>query len=340
MHVTAGLPLPMHLRVSHKWLAAVFSLCIGTLMGAGLSGCSSAQRPRQLALITPMATSELWKSMHAGAYRATQQHGVRLYWNGPTEDGDVERQIEILEHEAEQRVLGVVLAPTHASALISAVAEARRANIPVVLAGTRLASSAGMDLPAVLNDETKTGELAAKALAAQVPAGEVAIVGVDPSNSSNRERVHAFEQAIGRWPSMRVVEKFYTGPNASTGAEGDPVLLLTRHPGLRAIFSPSLAGTRVAYSMLHSRGGGERLRLVVCEQDAELFEPLRHGEIDAVIAIDVFQIGYRAANQLLQHLATGAPTHDEVVEPILITWDNVRDPAVQHRLRPYSGYDK
>ena len=307
----------------------------------GLGGCLSTVQQRQLALITPTATSELWKGMHAGAYRATQQHGVRLYWNGATESGDVERQIGILERKSAQHPLGIVLVPAHASALISAVAQAERARVPVILAGTRLAASSGLNVAAVVNDETRTGELAAKLIAEDIPAGgDIAIVGVDPSNSSNRERVEAFERAIARLPQLHIVEKFYTGQNAFTGPESDPALLLTRHPGIRAVFAPSLQGTHVAYGLTHGRPGGERIRLVICEQDADQFEPLRRGEIDAVIAIDVFQIGYHAAQQLLNHIDAGAPLHDEVLEPVLITPGNVLDPTVQKVLRPYAGYDK
>ena len=278
--------------------------------------------------------------MHAGAYRATQQYGVQLYWNGATENGDVERQIEILEQKSTQHVLGVVLVPAHASALISAVAQAQRLNVPVVLAGTRLAASAGINVAAVVNDEAKSGTLAADLIARAVPSGEVAIVGVDPSNSSNRDRVQAFETAIARSPNLRIVAKLFSGQDSSTGPESDPALLLARHPGVRAIFAPSVAGTHIAYGLVRDRHDGQRIRLVVCEQDADQFEPLRRGEIDAVIAIDVFQIGYRAAHQLLAHVEQGAPLHDEVVEPILVTSSNVRDPSVQRSLRPYTGYDK
>ena len=305
-----------------------------------ICGCTSARQTQQLALITPTATSELWKGMHAGAYRATQQRCVRLYWNGATENGDVERQIEILERKSRQHVLGVVLVPAHASALISAVAQTQQSNVPVVLAGTQLAASTGMNVAAVVNDEIKTGELAAELIANMVHSGEVAIVGVDPSNSSHRDRAEAFERALARLPQLHIVEKLPALPNAFTGPESDPALLLARHPGVRAIFAPSLEATRIAYGMLHGRHDSERIRLVICEQDAEQFEPLRRGEIDAIIAIDVYQIGYRATQQMLAHVQDGAPLHNEVIEPILVTSDNVRDPAVQRQLRPYTGYDK
>lgn len=320
-------------------LPAIALLCLDLLIVLSLSGCLSARPRPQIALITPIATSELWKSMHAGAYRATQANNVHLYWNGATENGDVERQIEIFEHKTSQQVMGIVLVPTHASALISAVADAQRLRVPVILAGAHLASSAGPGVVAVVNDEVRTGELAAQTMAKLVPVGEIAIVGADPSNSGNWERVKAFEKAMERVPSVQIVEKFYTGTNTFAGADGDPAALLTRHPNLQGIFAPSLDGTRTAYGMLRGNTG-PRVHLVACEQEADQYEPLRRGEIDAVIAIDTYQIGYRATHQLLEHVTSGALLKEEVVEPILVTWNNVRDPALQRRLRPYAGYDK
>ena len=330
-----------HMR-SRLRSATLLSSSIALLVLASstaLTSCHAFGHTRQIALITPTATTELWKGMHAGAYKAAREEGVRLYWNGATQEGDVERQIEIVERKVRQCVAGIVLVPAHASQLISAIAEARDANVPVALAATRLAEPLPSQVPTVMNNEEKTGELAADYIARLVPSGEVAIVGVSPSNSSTLERVRAFENAMRRYPDRTIVERSYTGPNSFFGGEFDPALLLNRHPDLRAIFSPTLEGTRVAYALLRQNKGAGRIHLVVCEQDAEEFEPLRRGEIDAIVAIDVFQIGYRATRLLLHPHDPTTAVH-QVVDPILVTWSNVQTPAIQHALRPYAGFDR
>ena len=280
--------------------------------------------------------------MHAGVYRACLQAHFTLYWNGPTHEGDAERQVELLERQLQLHVAGVVLAPNQASALIPAVAAAEQAGVPVMLAGDQLAMPLGPGVGSVTSDDRRAGELAAGIVAGLLHGrGEVAIAGVDPASSANLARVESFEATMSaHYPGVRVVGKCYQLPGPMGDSNFDLPRMLLQHPGIRAIFSPALAGTRSAYGTLQEAGALGRVPLVVCDQDAEEFAPLYRGEIAAVIAQNVFAIGYEATRTLIDHITTGATLRSSVVEPLVLTRENVNQPATQHLLRPYTGYDR
>jgi ribose transport system substrate-binding protein len=53
----------------------------------------------------------LWEAAHAGAESAAQQEGLKVYWNAPTREDDVQRQIDIMQHAISSGARGLVLAP-------------------------------------------------------------------------------------------------------------------------------------------------------------------------------------------------------------------------------------
>lgn len=331
------------MRFPHQQRFARVSLAL--LVPVLLLSCSACSRPSRqatIALITPLTVSDLWKGLHAGVYRACWQAHCAVYWNGPTHEDDSQQQIVLVERQVRQGVAGLVLAPDQSSALIPAVAEAQAAHVPVVLAEDQLAIAHGQGIGSVVSDSTRTGEIAASYLAGLLHGhGEVAIAGVDPGSSINLARVSAFQATIAsRFPGIRIAVVWYEAadPGMEFNSGGSDMLLA--HHAIQGIFTPSLAGTRTAYSALQQAGELGHIHLVVCDQDVEEVEPLDRGEIDGIVAENVFEIGYRAAHMIVGHMLSGAPLSNVVVQPLLLTRDNIELQATQRFLHPYSGYDR
>src|SRR5207253_4169055 len=76
-----------------------------------------------IAVIPQGSTHEFWKSIHAGAVKATQdleKDGVKinLIWKGPLREDDREQQVQVVEGFVSQGVNGIVLAPFDKDALV------------------------------------------------------------------------------------------------------------------------------------------------------------------------------------------------------------------------------
>src|ERR1700759_3838600 len=99
---------------------------------AALFGCHRKQ-PQVIAVIPPTTAQEVWESAHTEASRVATSWGWDTFWNGPSREDDLLRQIQIMDKEVERRAAGIILAPDHAVALISPVRAAVAKNIPVVI---------------------------------------------------------------------------------------------------------------------------------------------------------------------------------------------------------------
>src|SRR4051812_17765177 len=101
------------------------------LAGAGY-GCRRS--PRKIIAVIPKATSHLFfVSIHAGVDRAARQFNVDVLWNGPNEETDHSRQIQIVESMIARRVDALAISATDERALAAPVRRAIDANIPVTI---------------------------------------------------------------------------------------------------------------------------------------------------------------------------------------------------------------
>src|SRR2546425_10602681 len=117
----------------------------------------------KIAVIPKGLTHEFWKSIHAGAGKASQDLAaegitVEVVWKGPLREDDREQQIQVVEGFPSQGVDGLVLAPLDSKALVRPVEEAKRLGIPTVIIDSGLQSDQIASF--VATDNYKGGVLA------------------------------------------------------------------------------------------------------------------------------------------------------------------------------------
>ena len=97
-----------------------------------LAGC---RRSRQNVIgVIPKATSHLFfVSVHAGVDRAARDLHVNVIWNGPTDETDYTRQIEIVDAMVARQVDALAISATDERALVAPLERAIRAGIPITI---------------------------------------------------------------------------------------------------------------------------------------------------------------------------------------------------------------
>ena len=105
-------------------------LCGGTL--ALFSACQRARA--KLIGVIPKATSHLFfVSVHAGVEQASHDLHVNVLWNGPADETDYTRQIEIVDAMITRRVDALAISATDERALVAPLLRALRAGIPITV---------------------------------------------------------------------------------------------------------------------------------------------------------------------------------------------------------------
>src|SRR2546425_4216452 len=104
-----------------------------SVLAIALLGCpkdkSAAGTRIKIAVIPKGTTHEFWKSVHAGAVKASRELDVEIVWKGPLKEDDLKAQIDVVESFVAQGVNGIVLAPLNDAALRVPVKAAVSAKI-------------------------------------------------------------------------------------------------------------------------------------------------------------------------------------------------------------------
>lgn len=294
-----------------------------------LGACHSAQQPL-IAVIPETTAQELWESEHAGTEQVAHRYGFRVYWNGPSREDDLSRQIQIVRNMMARHAAGLILSPDHSVALISPVREALAEGIPTVVVGSPLGIDPGGKLSYIVNDDDAMGRLVAKRLAPRLTAGDsVAILGENPAILSLVARANAIRFSLHAVvPGVQIVERHITSFGFDE-AEQIAEDAIRRTPHLRAIVSLNINQTRAAYFALRDSPTREQVILLACDQDLDLVRLVRRGDIDALVAQDTFTMGYEAVEAIARQRKGERVPALRTIAPVLITREDVDQPDIQ-----------
>jgi ribose transport system substrate-binding protein len=307
------LPVPVLL------LAAVLSV----------SGCRPS-RP-VIAVIPRTCGTALWEPEHAGAAEVAHSSGLDIYWNAPMRDDDTQTQISLLGKAQERGYAGIIVSPIETLPMRTPIRRALAHGTSVVVVGTELGIPAGDKLAYVLNDEEAGGRMAAERIGRILDGeGSIAILGIDPRLMSNIARERSFETALaGGFPRIRIAVRRFglsSVPQEQQAAEE----LLSKGEKIDAIVALSLASTRGAYYALVEFSKDNSIKLVGFDQD--LLPPVRTGGIDSVVVQNTYEMGQLAMGLMARELQ-GVPGRSELlVEPVLMTRENIDSPEIRRIL--------
>src|SRR3954452_9193606 len=277
------------------------------LLLAALSSAGCRRSGRKTIGVVPKATSHLFfVSIHAGVNRSAQEFDVNVLWNGPNEETDHGRQIQIVESMIAQRVDALAISATDERALAAPVQKAIAIGIPVTIFDSGVNAKGYVSF--VATDNYGAGCTAARTLAGLVGGREgVGMVMHKPGGTSTVLREQGFEATMQReFPGVKIVARQYGMSDAARSLAGTENIL-SAHPNLSGLFASSESSSIGAIQALQSRGLGGKVRLVTFDSSKAHVEALRNGTIDVMLVQDAFRIGYETVQALAAKLRGGTP---------------------------------
>lgn len=303
------------------------------IAGALLLAACNRNATKRIAVIPKANSHEFWVSVHAGAAAAGQKFGVEILWNGPSQETEYDRQMQIVDSMIAQHVDGLAVAAAERKALNRSLDRAAQLGIPVTVFDSGVDSANYMTFVATNNYQA--GQMAARELAALTGGkGKVTMLMHAPGSASTMDRERGFEDVIkSEFPNIQIVARQFAMSDRSKGMAAAENML-TAHADLAGIFAssePSSAGAALA---LKSRGLSGKVKLVAFDASDDMIADLKDGTIDALVVQDPFQMGFQAVKTLVDKFHGVTPPKQIDLPARVVHKSDLDNPDVHELLYP------
>jgi ribose transport system substrate-binding protein len=298
-------------------LKHVYPLLLVVLILLAAVGISCHGRAVTVAVIPRTTATPFWESFHIGVAEIARQDGIHYYWNAPSNEADVEKQLVLFSRCSSRSYAGFILAPDSTLAFRSAVGDIVNKRVPVVIVNAKLGPPPGPFLSYVLNDEEFGAKLAADRVIGILKGhGNIAIIGISTDGETSPSRDIFLEKELSlKAPGIHVVDRRFD----------DAVVAHQQSIAQEIIATPGHVDAIVALSSIATRGAyyakiiERRNSLLIVGFDQELQLPVQAGAIDSVVVQDTRKIGNIAMQNLAKQIHGDKVEGYSMVPPILHT---------------------
>jgi ribose transport system substrate-binding protein len=274
-----------------------------------------------------------FRAVHAGVDSAAREFALDYQWNGPNDETEHARQIQIVDSMVAQRLDAIAISATDERALAAPVQRAIRAGIPVAVFDSAVNADGFVTFVATGNHAA--GCTAARRMAALLSGrGKVGMVMQKPGGTSTGLRESGFLETIStEFPRISIAARQYgmADPARSRAAAEN---ILTAHPDLAGLFASSEAASIGAIQAIRSRSLAGKVRLITFDSSDLHVDALRDGAVDLMLVQDPFRIGYEAVKSLAAVLAGRRPAPRIDLPALEVDKAGLADPAIRAVLFP------
>lgn len=314
----------------------------------GLVGCgggdssSSNSNTKTIAVIPKGLTHEFWKSIHAGAVKASMELNegkeepvVEILWEGALKEDDREAQINIVDTMILRGVNGIVLAPMDDQALVKPILNAKSVDIPVVIIDSGVQSEDYVSF--VATDNFEGGRLGGEHLAKLIGGkGNVILVRYQEGSASTTKRENGFLEAMKNYPDIKVLsDNQYSGATRETALKLAENLGRTYGEQLNGVFCPCEPVTVTMVKALKDLNlAGGKVKIVGFDASEASVNDLKAGDVQALVLQDPVNMGYLGVKTIMSVLA-GETVEKRIDTGVaIVTPDNMSESRSQELLFP------
>jgi len=269
--------------------------------------------------VVPAGAHNFWTLVEAGALQAARETGVDIYFRGPSREGRVETQLQLIDRVVERGCKALIIAPS-GSEIIAKVSELKARGILTFYIDRDVG---GADVQAVIaSNNYQAGQLAGRYLGQVLGRkGRVGVIRTSPLIASASERQRGFIQAV-KAAGLRIVFDHPLGDDPGVAFNA----LREQLPQLDALFTPDGSTTRTTHAALLRLQAAEQVRHVGFDGGRLLAGALGNGRIAALVIQQPYAMGYRSvrlAQRALRDKRVEARRRQVELEVMLVTRENL-----------------
>ncbi len=261
-------------------------------------------------LISKGFQHQFWQAVKAGADEAAGELGVEVTFEGPDNESQVDKQIDMLAAALAKKPAAIGFAALDSQAAIPLLTQAKDAGIPVIAFDSGVDSD--IPLATAATDNVAAAALAAGKMAELIGgSGKVAVVAHDQTSRTGVDRRDGFVNEMkSKHPEVEIVAIEYGGGDHLKSTEITKAIL-TANPDIKGIFGTNEGS---AIGVVNGvRESGAKVVVVGYDSGKAQTDAIREGLMAGAITQNPVGIGYETVK------AAVAAARGEKVEPKIDT---------------------
>ncbi|MBU6280104.1 MAG: substrate-binding domain-containing protein [Actinomycetales bacterium] len=232
-------------------------VALGSIVVAGLAvaPAQAVPKPGQKIAVIPKATNNgYFTAWNQGAQKACKEvKAVKCDYIGPTQATGA-AQLKFINQAIQQRYNAIVLSAADQNALAPALKKAKAAGICVVTSDADVADPATRAASVLPASSERIGAAEVDWIAQELGSkGKVAILSAAATAANQNAWIEAMKAQFAKYPNMTLVGTYYGDDDATKSAQQFNQIL-TEHPDIAGIISPTTVGIRAAAQEKKSKG--------------------------------------------------------------------------------------
>ena len=308
--------------------AAACSSSSSSSSGAATPTASTAARHFTIAYVPGATGVAFYDTLLAGMKAKAASLGMTVTYQGSPNFTPAD-QTPIVDAVCTKHPSVLIVSPTDPVAMAPAIDTCLDAGIPVITVDTGLSDTSRLT-SAITTDNDQGGTIAAQYVGQALGGkGQVALMSLSPTATTQVERIASFEQEIkSAYPGITIIPVQYT-TQATSDSETVARSILAAHPGVRAFFGsaePNAEGVAAALKALGLTGKVLNVGFDASPAEVAL---LKSGGINATIAQPAAEEGADAAQFAYDKLTgdTGGITASVQLPDVLLTSADASQPG-------------
>lgn len=269
-------------------LALTLTACGGSSGDAGGDAAAGGDE-RYVAIISKGFQHQFWQAVKAGAEEEAEAQGVRITFEGPPTEADVERQIDQLTQALAKNPDAIGFAALDSQAAGPLLEQAQSQDIPVVAFDSGVES----DIPVTT---AATDNVAAAATAAEHMAelvggsGKVAMVVHDQTSATGQQRAEGFiDWMEANAPGIELLEPQYGGGDQAKSADITKAILAA-NPDVKGIYGAN-EGSAIGVLTGIEEAGAEGITVIGFDSGKVQLDAIESGAMAGAITQNPKGIG-------------------------------------------------
>ena len=307
-------------------------LVLGVLCLVIATSCNrespAADDKQTVALVLKTLNHPFFVDMRRGAQDAADRLGVTLQVQAAEREIDVDKQMQIVENMLQTGIDVLAITPSGSREIVSALAKATAADVPIVIVDTRLdpkaAADAGVQPRTFIGSDNYEGGKLAGEYVVKLTSGKakIGILEGIPGHETGDSRLRGFRDAVAQAANITVVA---SQPANWERDQGFNVFqnMLQAHADIDTVFAASDLMALGAIEAIAAAGKSGRIHVIGFDALDDAKAAIAAGTMSASVAQFPYEMGKAAIESAVKVMNGEQVPSDIMVKLEMVTKDSL-----------------